>query len=154
MGCCASTPKETSGGSHQLQQYNPVRYASDRDHIRDPNRIVTRIHFIAQTVLQSGGNHWTLYLQTGPKQAVRINMNPSDLLGAQISGHGYRGEMEITHRNHDITRYREYVLTVLATPGHSVAEFIDAIIRASNHEYDFTTVGRGCTGWMLDQYHL
>ena len=69
--------KQTGEGSHQLQRYDPVRYASDHRVIRNPNRMVTHIHFIAQTVLKSGGNHWTMYLQTGPNEAVRINMDPA-----------------------------------------------------------------------------
>lgn len=45
-------------------------------------------------------------------------------------------------------------MKIPATRGHPVAHFIDAIINAGNHEYDFTTEGRGCTGWILDQFHL
>src|SRR5260370_1444283 len=81
-------------------------------------------------------------------------MDPGDLLGAQSPGHGYRGQMDIIHRDHAITRNHQAVITHPAVPGHQVAHFIDAIINAGNHEYDFTTQGRGCTGWMLDQYHL
>lgn len=155
MGNCCSSSGGSGDGhgaddSHELQDYNPVHYQTDSGVIRDPKLTVIDVHFIAQTILLSGGNHWTMYLQTGPDQAVRINMDPSDIFGAQSPGHGYRGEMAIALRNHGITRNRQALVTIPATPGHPVAHFIDAIIRAGNHEYDFTTEGRGCTGWMLD----
>ena len=62
--------------------------------------------------------------------------------------------MGIVLRDHSITHNREGLVTIPATAGLPVAHFIDAIIDAGNHEYDFTTEGRGCTGWILDQYHL
>ncbi|KAL5331936.1 hypothetical protein ACEPPN_001476 [Leptodophora sp. 'Broadleaf-Isolate-01'] len=161
MGCGMSTPK-VSGGSgvvsqaaHALQDYNPVRYQPDHQRlIRDPHRIVSHVHFVAQTILQNGGNHWGIYLQTAANESVRINMDPSELLGAKSPGHGYRGRMDIIHRKHAVTRNLVGLVTVPANPGHPVAHFIDAIINAGNHQYDFTTEGRGCTGWILDQYHL
>lgn len=161
MGNCFSSPGGTSGdrgkgggNSRELRNYDPVRYLSDRAVIRDPNRTVICVHFVAHTLLQNGGNHWTIYLQTSPKDSVRINMEPGELRGAPAPGHGYRGEMQLTHRNHNVTRNRQFYVTIPAFPGHPVAHFIDAIINAGNHEYDFTTEGRGCTGWILDQYRL
>jgi len=120
--------------------------------IRNPRRIVSHVHFVAQTVLLNGGNHWGIYLQTGDEESIRINMNPGELLGAPSPGHGYRGQIEIVYEA--TTGHREGDVTIPANPGHPVTHFIDAIIDASNHEYDFTTEGRGCTGWILDQYHL
>ncbi|KAH7419698.1 hypothetical protein BKA64DRAFT_651429 [Cadophora sp. MPI-SDFR-AT-0126] len=167
MGCGMSTPQKraashphAAGGggvvspAHALQDYNPVRYHPDQREIRDPRRIVSHVHFVAQTVLQNGGNHWAIYLQTSPRESVSINMDPSELLGAQSPGHGYRGRMDIIQRNYAITNNRVGLVTIPANPGHPVAHFIDAIINAGNHQYDFTTAGRGCTGWILDQYHL
>ncbi|KAH7342977.1 hypothetical protein BKA65DRAFT_505300 [Rhexocercosporidium sp. MPI-PUGE-AT-0058] len=161
MGCGMSTPKKRGGGgggvvsqAHALQDYNPVRYQPDQRLIRNPHRIVSRIHFVAHTVLQNGGNHWGIYLQTGNAESVSINMDPSELLGAQSPGHGYRGRMDIVSREYALTRNLVGLVTIPANPGHSVAHFIDAIINAGNHQYDFTTEGRGCTGWILDQYRL
>jgi hypothetical protein len=95
-----------------------------------------------------------MYLQTNTQEAVCITMDPGDLLGVQSPGHGYRGQMEISLQDHAIARTHQHVLTIPATQGHTVAHFIDAIIAAGNDEYDFTTEGRGCAGWMLDQFRL
>lgn len=37
------------GGSHELQNYDPIRYESDQAAIRA--RLVTHVHFVAQTIL-------------------------------------------------------------------------------------------------------
>lgn len=62
--------------------------------------------------------------------------------------------MEVSVREYNVSRNRHQIVTIPTTRGHTVADFIDVIIAAGNHEYDFTTEGRGCTGWMLDQYRL
>jgi hypothetical protein len=168
MGCGPSKPsrpKEEAGGRSgkrsgggqaggvlELQGYEPVRYESDETAIRA--QIVTQVHFVAQTVLQSGGNHWGIYLQTGHNGSVRLNMDPSTVLGAQAPDHGYRGQLKVRYRDHAVTRNQEKMVTIPANPGHSVAQFIDVIINEGNHLYDFTTRGRGCTGWILDQFNL
>ncbi|KAB5530398.1 hypothetical protein GE09DRAFT_1193951 [Coniochaeta sp. 2T2.1] len=36
-------------------------------------------------------------------------------------------------------------------PGHSVAEFLDTVVAAGNHRYEFTREGRGCAGWVRDK---
>lgn len=154
MGCGLSKPKPETDLSNQLEYYNPVRYVPDAGQIRSSNRVVRYVHFVAHTILQTGGNHWTLFLQTRHNESVRITMDPGDLLGAPSPGHGYRGQMEISLRAYALTREHQHVVTIPATGGHTVAHFIDAIIAAGNDEYDFTTEGRGCTGWMLDQYRL
>ena len=155
MGCGPSKPKTTQADySQQQQYYNPVHYVSSERQVRGADQIVHQVHFVAHTVLASGGNHWTLYIQTGPQRSILINMDPGDLLGAPSPGHGYRGRMDVTLRNYAVTQNYQHIVSIPATAGHIVAEFIDAIIAAGNDEYDFTTEGRGCTGWMLDQYRL
>ncbi|PVH75824.1 hypothetical protein DL98DRAFT_314793 [Cadophora sp. DSE1049] len=159
MGCGMSTQKKRGGGEivsrpHALQDYNPVQYQPDQRMIRDPHHIVSHVHFVAHTVLQNGGNHWGINLQIRSKEAICINMDPSELLGAQSPGHGYRGRMDIIYQNCAVTRNSAGLVTIPASPGNPATHFIDAIINAGNHQYDFTTEGRGCTGWILDQYHL
>ncbi|CZR55246.1 uncharacterized protein PAC_05133 [Phialocephala subalpina] len=142
------------GESQELQNYDPIRYENNEAVVRDPHRIVTQVHFVAQTVLESGGNHWGICLQTGPCESIRLNMDPSNVLGAQAPNHGYRGRLYIRYRDHAITNNQEKIVTIPANPGHSVAQFIDVIINEGNHLYDLTTRGRGCTGWILDQFIL
>ncbi|KAH7348448.1 hypothetical protein BKA65DRAFT_361558, partial [Rhexocercosporidium sp. MPI-PUGE-AT-0058] len=93
-------------------------------------------------------NHWSIYLQTGPKESVRLNMDPSTVLGAPAPNHGYRGRLTAEPRRYAITRNQERTVTIPANPGHSVGQFMDVIIIDGNHLYDFTTRGRGCTGWI------
>lgn len=40
------------------------------------------------------------------------------------------------------------------TSRFSVGEFLDTIVRANNHRYEFTREGRGCTSWVRDQFYL
>ncbi|EPE35579.1 hypothetical protein GLAREA_11279 [Glarea lozoyensis ATCC 20868] len=158
MGSCFSSEGDNnSGGGKSISpepNFNPVTYSPSQELIRSANRVVIAVRFVAQTVLQNGSNHWVIFLQTGQEEAVRINMDPSLTLGAQTPGHGYRGAMTITHRNHAVTRNHELMISIPTGRQHTVAQFIDTIVGARHHEYDFTTEGRGCTGWILDQYHL
>ncbi|RFU33367.1 hypothetical protein B7463_g2947, partial [Scytalidium lignicola] len=149
MGCGLSE-------SHELN-YDPVRYENGEAKTgeaktRDPHRIVIQVHFIAQSVLENGGNHWGISLQTGPEEYVRLNMDPSNVLGAQAPDHGYRGRLYI--RRDAVTYKPEKIVTIPANPGHSVFQFIDVITNEGNHLYDFTTRCRGCTGWILEQLML
>jgi hypothetical protein len=142
------------GESQELQTYEPIIYENNEAFIRDPHRLVTQVHFVAQSILESGGNHWGMCLQIGSNESVRVNMDPSEVLGAQAPNHGYRGRLYIRYQECPVTDNQEKIVTIPATPGHSAAEFIDLIINEGNHLYDFTTIGRGCTGWMLDQFIL
>lgn len=151
MGNCISS--KAGDSSHELQAYDPLVYQSAREIIRHPGRIVICVHFIAETVLY-GGNHWTMYLETARKQSVGINMSPSILRGAPVPEHGFRGQINLVCLDYAKAKSPHAVVTIPAIPGHSVAHFIDTIVNAGNHEYDFTTEGRACTGWILDQYHL
>lgn len=68
--------KKTTGSQtcgeviHKPEQhppYDPIEYENgEKNFILDRERKVTHVHFIAQTVLQTGGNHWVMYLQVGP----------------------------------------------------------------------------------------
>lgn len=96
MGNCFSSPSDGTGkssghrgSSHELRSYEPVRYLSDRAQAR--SLPVQCVHFVAHSVLQNGGNHWTMFLQASPSRSVRINMDPSEVRGAPAPGHGYRG---------------------------------------------------------------
>lgn len=138
--------------SQELRNYDSVHYLSDVELVRTCKVIL--VHFVAQTALVNGGNHWNIWFQIGSKEAVHMNMVPGDLLGAPVVRHGYRGRIDVSHGKYYMAKVREATVTVPATQGHSVGEFIDAIVDAGNHEYDFTAEGRGCTGWILDQFHL
>ncbi|KAK3943429.1 hypothetical protein QBC46DRAFT_307500 [Diplogelasinospora grovesii] len=165
MGNCSSSRRhdEPIGTTSEepLNVYDPVRYKPGVFEICDPTSLVIKVHFVAESVLQNGGNHWIICLQTPDQAVVRLNMSPTDVRGARVSGHGYRGQIEITYgeddamtRNDSTQEKHHCLVTVPATPDQTVANFILAIMDAGNHEYDFTTEGRGCTGWIIDQYRL
>ncbi|TPX07621.1 uncharacterized protein E0L32_010720 [Thyridium curvatum] len=159
MGNCLSSPsdgaRKSSGhrvSSHELRSYEPIQYQSDRTEAR--GLPVQCVHFVAHTLLANGGNHWIMFLQASPGRSVQINMEPSEVRGAPAPGHGYRGVMQVSAREIGVSEDRHQIVTIPTTRGRAVADFIDAIVAAGHHEYDFTTEGRGCTGWMLDQYRL
>jgi len=150
--CCSGEEAQETQSSHQLQQWDPINYVvpEDRKAILARGLIVTQVNLVAQTVLQSGGNHWTMFLQTGPESAVRIDMEP----GAWPGSNGYLGRLDIVRRNHVVSRNRQTVLSIRARPGVTAADFLSTIINSDSHRYEFTQAGRGCTGWMRDQFYL
>jgi hypothetical protein len=155
MGNCCSKADRRKEASVDLerQSYNPIIYASAQAPA-EVDQMVTKVHFVAESVLTSGGNHWTIFFETSNEfSSVRINICPSDVMGARIPGHGFRGQMILNHQEAP-SQDNQHIVSFIATPKQTVHKFVSAIIDAGNHEYDFTTQGRGCTGWMLDQYDL
>lgn len=120
-----------------------------KEEIRDKGRIVTEVHIVAHSIVETGGNHWDIFLQTG-KDSVRLEIVP----GAWPGKNGYLGRVDIIHHSYKITRRYHKRVTIPATPGHSVADFLDAVVEAGNHRYEFTQAGRGCSGWIRDQFYL
>lgn len=135
-----------------MHQWDPLSYIPPEEShaIHSPDRIVTYVHFVAHAVLQTGGNHWDIFLQTGEDQSVRLEMSPGAFPGQE----GYLGRLDIILLNYALTRNSHKTVTIPAIPGHSVADFLSAIVRADNHRYEFTREGRGCTGWIRDQFYL
>lgn len=148
-GCCSA--EQDGGSNHELSQWSPLNFVNDEAWIRKPERQVSQVHFVAVTRLQTGGDHWNMYLQVG-NESVRIDMEPGAWPGP--FGQGYLGRLDISHQMDPITRNCEHRITVPARPGVAAMHFITAIVNADNHRYEFTQAGRGCTGWMGDQYLL
>ncbi|KAK1768089.1 hypothetical protein QBC33DRAFT_569131 [Phialemonium atrogriseum] len=158
MGNCCSFPSSRGSTSrshlesHEMHEWDPLNYippCAEPD-IRSPNRIVSAGHFIAHSVLQSGGNHWQIYLQTGKDESVCLELVPGAFPGQE----GFLGRFDIVLHGYGLTRNTHKTVSISAVPGRSVADFLDAIIANDNHRYEFTQDGRGCTGWVLDQFHL
>lgn len=159
MGCCFSSESSKKGKGRQSQSHqsfemhniDTLNYVPNNAvaRIRDPKRIVTHVHFVAHSVLENGGNHWDVFLQTG-RRSVRLEISP----GAYPGREGYIGRLDIVHNEYELTRKRHKLITIPPTPGHCVTEYLDAIIAAGHHRYEFTRDGRGCTGWVRDQFYL
>lgn len=81
-------------------------------------------------------------------------MQPTLTIGAKIIDHGNRGKLHLRYDTWAQSNQCEYVVTKPVNGQHSVPDFIDAIVAAGHSKFDFTTNGRGCTGWVLDQYEL
>ena len=159
MGCCCSSgsPKKEKRApqpqhqSFEMHNIDPLNYVPEDaiTKIRHPQRIVTLVHFVAHSVLESGGNHWVIFLETG-QQYVRLEVVP----GAYPRREGYLARLDIIHNEYRLSRRHHNLVSIPAVTGHSVADFLDAIIAADNHRYEFTREGRGCTGWVRDQLYL
>ncbi|OIW24507.1 hypothetical protein CONLIGDRAFT_99114 [Coniochaeta ligniaria NRRL 30616] len=167
MGCCSSseTPKKEEAArqpqSHQsfeMHNIDTLNYVPEDAvaRIRDPKRLVTQVHIVACSVLETGGNHWVISLQTTTggeeESAVRLEIRP----GAYPGRDGYIGRLDVIHSSFEMmTRHHHKLVTIPpTTPGHCVAEWLDAIVAAGNHRYEFSREGRGCTGWVRDQFYL
>ncbi|KAJ9155573.1 hypothetical protein NKR23_g1754 [Pleurostoma richardsiae] len=150
--CCSGQEAEDSPGNHELSEVNTINFVNDEAWIRRPDLVVTQIHFVAATLLQNGGNHWNMHLQTSKDESVKIDLEPSAWPGP--FQHGYLGRLDISRRSYAITRHRHHCVTVPARPGVAAVSFLKAIVNADNHRYEFTQAGRGCTGWMRDQFFL
>jgi hypothetical protein len=153
MGNCFGTPSRGDKPSHtsfEMSNMDPLNYipASSRGEIRE--KIVYYVHLVAHSVLQSGGNHWDIYLQTGAKESVRLDMNP----GAFPGRIGFLGRLDISRHNYPVTNRHQLLTTIAAARRCTVGFVLDAIVRADNHRYEFTKNGRGCTSWVQDQFYL
>ncbi|KAI0141873.1 hypothetical protein GGR57DRAFT_486340 [Xylariaceae sp. FL1272] len=156
MGNCHSSTstkggKKASHTNFELHEFDPLSYIPEENKNDIRKTPVMLVHFVAHSVLQTGGNHWDIYLQTGDYTSVRIEMTP----GAFPGRDGYLGRIDIIQHNYGITAHSHKTLTLKPTrAGLTVSSFLNAIVQADNHRYEFTKDGRGCGGWIRDQFHL
>lgn len=157
MGCGPSSPSKSEGGkkpSHtnfEMHNLNPLSYTPDSAESQIRSYVVTKVHFVAHSVLRNGGNHWDIFLQCGPDLSVRLEIVP----GAYPGREGYLARLDIIRHPYGMTRVSHKTVSISPqAPGLTVGEFLDAIVRADNHRYEFTKDGRGCGGWVRDQFYL
>ena len=154
MGNCCSG-KEMAGDEVQeyvLSHVNPLNYITNEAQIRSPGLVVSHVHLVAIMRLENGGNHWNMYLQTCSGQYVKINVEPGAWPGP--FGRGYLARIDVTLRESGGPDDVHCDAVVPARHGVTVSDFLDAILHADSHRYEFTQAGRGCTGWMRDQFLL
>lgn len=158
MGSCFSSESPKGNAQQPQSHYNfethdldPLNYVPDDSIalVRDPHRIVSLVHFVADSVIESGGNHWFILLETG-NSFVRLEISP----GAYPGREGYIGRFDIIHHGYGLTKHHHKDVAILSSGRHSVADFLDTIVNTGNHHYEFTREGRGCTGWVRDQFYL
>lgn len=154
MGNCCSGRENVrdEGQEHALSQLNPLNYITSKAQIRSPELVISHVHLIAVTRLQNGGNHWNMVLQTDLGQLVKINVEPGAWPGP--FGRGYLARIDIALRQSGGIGGSHCDVSVPARPGVTVAEFLDVVVDADSHRYEFTQAGRGCTGWIRDQFRL
>ncbi|KPM43051.1 hypothetical protein AK830_g3525 [Neonectria ditissima] len=156
MGCSMSsifskggegTPSHTN---FELEKFDPLSYTPElsKNHIR--SRPVSAVHIVAHSVLLNGGNHWHIYLQTGEEEFVCLEASPGAFPGRE----GFLARIDIVEHAYALTYRPHKIVSIPAKPGHSVASFLDAIVQADNHRYEFTREGRGCGGWVRGQFYL
>jgi hypothetical protein len=154
MGSCCSIGRaqDPEDRPQELEQWNPINYVvpGSEAEILEDNQSVNSVHLVSLMALENGGNHWNLFLQTGSERYVQLDMAP----GAWPGEHGYLGRLDINLMNHGISSHQHCHIIVPTQPGYTAVNFLNAIFRADNHRYEFTQQGRGCTGWMRDQFAL
>ncbi|KAF4334229.1 hypothetical protein FBEOM_11925 [Fusarium beomiforme] len=134
-----------------MQNLDPLSYTPEASKNEIRSFSVTDVHFVADLVLQDGGNHWVIFLQCGPEASVRLEAVP----GAYPGREGYLARLDIIPHSYGMARHSHKTVTIHpCTPGLTVGQFIDAIVRADNHRYEFTQAGRGCGGWVRDQFYV
>ncbi|RSL57374.1 hypothetical protein CEP54_008330 [Fusarium duplospermum] len=123
-----------------MANLDPLSYIPETSKNRMRNGVVTVVHFVAHSVLKNGGNHWDIFLQIGNDESVRLEIVP----GAYPGREGYIGRLDIMEHKYGVTRRRHRLLSIPTDHRHSVANFIDTIVQADNHRYEFTySAGEG-----------
>ncbi|EJT75647.1 hypothetical protein GGTG_05579 [Gaeumannomyces tritici R3-111a-1] len=149
--------------------FERVSYIShvERDMIRNVGNSVLQAYFVAEDVLEIGGNHWSIYLETtgtgGPaddehldqdgkedhhRRSVRLSLSPSAYPGrngplARLQVQACPGSQRRLQGQHEVA--------LPPLPGHvPAARFIDALADAERPNFEFTRAGRGGRGWVLD----
>ncbi|KAH7303300.1 hypothetical protein B0I35DRAFT_485302 [Stachybotrys elegans] len=133
-----------------MSNLDPFNYIPESEKADIRKRSVYFAHFVAYSALENGGNHWDIFLQTAKNESVRIDMTP----GAYPGSEGYLGRLDVASDRWGATCRGHKILTIPMDRRHSVASFLDAITQADNHRYEFTREGRGCGGWIRDQFYL
>lgn len=146
----AERGSEPSHTNFEMYDIDPLNYTPESDKGRIRSRIVSFVHFVAHSTLESGGNHWDIFLETDEGRSVSFEMTPGAFPGRE----GFLGRLDIIHHPNPFPGVCHKAVSIPAQPGSSVANFLDAIVQADNHRYEFTREGRGCTGWVRDQFHL
>lgn len=156
MGSCMSSTsqgdrrQQSTHTNFEMHDLDPLNYVPEPKKGIIRSRTVYFVHFVAHSILENGGNHWDIFLQTGREESVRLEMVPGAFPGSE----GYLGRLNIILHPYAITRHSQNLLTIPMDRRLSVANFLDAIVQADNHRYEFTREGRGCGGWVHDQFFL
>jgi hypothetical protein len=142
--------RQSTHTSFEILYLDPLNYVPETKKSDIRNRIVYFVHFVAYSILESGGNHWNIFLETGKEESVRLEMIPGAFPGAE----GYLGRLDIILHPYAMTRHSQKFLTIPMDRKYSVARFLDVIVQMDNHRYELTREGRGCGGWVRDQFYL
>ena len=141
--------KKPSRTNFETANRDPLSFIPEEDRNRLRSYHVTMVHVVAHTVVQGGGNHWDIFLQTGEVESVRLEVVPGN-----PGREGNLARLEIMRHAYASTHHGQKTISITATPGYTVGNFLDTIVRADNHRYEFARGGGGSSGWVRDQFYL
>ncbi|RYP76992.1 hypothetical protein DL769_003527 [Monosporascus sp. CRB-8-3] len=134
--------------------FQPISYipASQRDAIRDLK--ANSIWAVGHELLPQGGNHWCFYIQVGNGRSVSLDTVPSGWRGTVIPG-GSKGNIIVGLQDFEAPTQAERISKLdIDDATSTVGCFLDVIVDAGRHHYEFTEAGSGCRQWTTDQIDL
>ncbi|KAH6701275.1 hypothetical protein BKA61DRAFT_620430 [Leptodontidium sp. MPI-SDFR-AT-0119] len=134
--------------------FQPVIYIPVGGEAKIRGLQVQKIYAVAHDVLENGGNHWCLYLQTADHQSVCIDSTPTYSVPSTVLHDGSKANIVISHLNNCLPISAMCAVPLTVCVNLTVGSVLELFIHSGRHNYEFDSQGRGCRQWTSDQITL
>jgi len=115
---------------------------------------VVKISAVGHGLLENGGNHWCFYLTVSADTSVRVDISPSySIPGTTLKG-GSKAFIVVSDLSYLLSTSAQKVCEFEIKDSLSVGDFLDVLVNAGRHKYEFNSLGQGCRKWTTDQITL
>ncbi|KAL4795248.1 hypothetical protein BDV19DRAFT_398926 [Aspergillus venezuelensis] len=136
--------------------FKPIQYVPSSQEASILNSPVLYASAVAHAPLETGGNHWSIYLTTSATTAIQLDMTPTytyPSTGAKVPG-GSKGNLVINALPYLLPGFATRDVRLDVRPGLTVRNFIKVLEDEGRHLYEFNSLGQGCRFWVTEQLGL
>ncbi|OJD18254.1 hypothetical protein AJ78_01693 [Emergomyces pasteurianus Ep9510] len=138
----------------QAPAFQPLRYIPAEEKEAMLNLTVLWVDAAAHGRLPKGGNHWCFYLRVSDDRSVRVDISPSYSVPSVVMPGGSKAIMIVSHLPSPVSNSATKVVRLDVPPGSTTRDFINSIVNAKRHQYEFNAEGQGCRFWVDHQITL
>ncbi|KAL4951553.1 hypothetical protein BDW69DRAFT_169768 [Aspergillus filifer] len=134
--------------------FKPIQYvpASQQDAILTSP--VLYASAVAHAPLETGGNHWSIYLAISKTEAIQLDMTPSYTFPATNVSGGSKGNLVISALPYLLPGFATRDIRLDVSPGVTVGRFVKVLEKEGKHLYEFNSLGQGSRFWVTEQLGL
>ncbi|KAL4958843.1 uncharacterized protein BDV14DRAFT_185843 [Aspergillus stella-maris] len=134
--------------------FKPIQYVPANQQETILNSPVLYTSAAAHAPLETGGNHWSIYLTTSPTSSVQLDMTPSYTYPSTKLAGGSKGNLVISALPYLLPSFATRDVRLDVSPGLTVGDFVDVLEKEGRHRYEFSELGEGCRFWVTEQLGL